>query len=485
MRRLLSKLRETVNFRDLRAPTLQYVVIDRSRLNQPVVGNRSASILYFGEHHHVHYILGSQLCVMDSFFGADTVNQVKIQQRPEALKLQSERQKLDEQLKSLEEQQMRAQVRAAERQRTGQASDEEDDSLRQLKEESRKVHELLQTKGDDDPFTPNLVSGGSADKYLVLEQFNVKQQHIINQYRLGHLSLDQLDSLYNSPETIKQAASLSSVPQKESPTPSLEAPYVKEGFSILTHYHLLLDLAKEMKVKVQAGFPPRGVASYMYKNGRESTVHLLADLFPHPPNHIKALQPLDNDYGHSMFIKGTQEHYEQFRNTMTGLVSGGDEEKIKRLFDAQVLKDSVMAAKIFSLVANSSSDDVNIMVIAGTGHLDYGFGVPERVRKLCQVYGIELNELSITTRSSQQEMETSQRQPADFLIQYEPEESYSRVSVDTSQFVSHFSVVLDRLGNPRTRTAPPRYCIQSNTAQVGGAPPNQQQLNDRLQSTQQ
>lgn len=45
---------------------------------------------------------------------------------------------------------------------------------------------------------------------------------------------------------------------------------------------------------------------------------------------------------------------------------GGDEEKIKRLFDAQVLKDSVMAAKIFSLVANSSSDDVNIMVIAGT-----------------------------------------------------------------------------------------------------------------------
>lgn len=127
-----------------------------------------------------------------------------------------------------------------------------------------------------------------------------------------------------------------------------------------------------------------GVASYMYKNGRESTVHLLADLFPHPPNHIKALQPLDNDYGHSMFIKGewlthsihllphsilypfsfyllihpftvifilhthtsmsidnpfpficsrssrvrsllidsgTQEHYEQFRNTMSGLVS--------------------------------------------------------------------------------------------------------------------------------------------------------------------
>lgn len=104
------------------------------------------------------------------------------------------------------------------------------------------------------------MSGGSADKYLVLEQFNVKQQHIINQYRLGHLSLDQLDSLYNSPETIKQAASLSSVPQKESPTPSLEAPYVKEGFSILTHYHLLLDLAKEMKVKVQAGFPPRGEA---------------------------------------------------------------------------------------------------------------------------------------------------------------------------------------------------------------------------------
>lgn len=56
-----------------------------------------------------------------------------------------------------------------------------------------------------------------------------------------------------------------------------------------------------------------------------------------------------------------------------------DEERIKILFQAQLLKDASLGAIVHDIVKANPEDKV--LVICGSGHSDYGFGGPERVPK--------------------------------------------------------------------------------------------------------
>ena len=56
-------------------------------------------------------------------------------------------------------------------------------------------------------------------------------------------------------------------------------------------------------------------------------------------------------------------------------------DRFKKIFSAQVLKDSVMASSIRKGVETSGLKD-KFLVIAGSGHLDFRFGVPERLDRL-------------------------------------------------------------------------------------------------------
>jgi len=48
---------------------------------------------------------------------------------------------------------------------------------------------------------------------------------------------------------------------------------------------------------------------------------------------------------------------------------------------AQMVRDAVMAQNIVDFLESSQGTDCIMAVIAGSGHLNYGFGIPDRVRK--------------------------------------------------------------------------------------------------------
>ncbi len=52
---------------------------------------------------------------------------------------------------------------------------------------------------------------------------------------------------------------------------------------------------------------------------------------------------------------------------------------------AQLLRDSVMAQTILRRMESIQGRDAVFVVVAGSGHLAYGFGIPERVRTKMQV----------------------------------------------------------------------------------------------------
>jgi len=307
-----------------------------------------------------------------------------------------------------------------EKARSGGDVTKEPPALEQLKAQSLKIQEVMKQKDGGAKPSDFTFAGKAAptDKHLFLETFNVKQQHILNQYGLGHLTLDQLDSLYNSAETLHDAASLSSVPQKEARTPSLKAPFVRENHDILTHYHLLLDLARDMNIKVQAGFPPKGLVELMMSHGTKHTSDMLEDVFPILPAQKNTEISLKNTLGHPLFIEGSEEHYDRYKKACMKMYN---EIRPRSQFDARVFEDSVMAAKIVQTVVNSPSDDVNLMVVAKNIHVDYGFGIPERVRKLCQIYDIELQDMIVTTRNFNRDID-ARDSPGEFVLYYEPEE---------------------------------------------------------------
>merc|ERR1712106_63119 len=83
-------------------------------------------------------------------------------------------------------------------------------------------------------------------------------------------------------------------------------------------------------------------------------------------------------------LAGSEDHY----NFFDSLISGRDlnsnqevSERFKKIFPAQVLKDSVMASSIRRGMERSGLGD-KFLVIAGSGHVDYRFGVPERLDRL-------------------------------------------------------------------------------------------------------
>jgi uncharacterized iron-regulated protein len=48
------------------------------------------------------------------------------------------------------------------------------------------------------------------------------------------------------------------------------------------------------------------------------------------------------------------------------------------MFPAQIIKDASMANKVNQLLKSADPLE-NFLVICGTGHMMYGFGVPERI----------------------------------------------------------------------------------------------------------
>ncbi|EDO35870.1 predicted protein [Nematostella vectensis] len=162
---------------------------------------------------------------------------------------------------------------------------------------------------------------------LILEMFNVQQQPLLDAYQEDQITLQDLENQYRG----------------------------TEGFQITGHYGFLLEAAKNLQVKIVAGFAPKSLCYLMIKEGKESMLEK-----------AKELVGFEEDF----YVDGSEEHYEYFQ----GLISGNQEtvtDRYRKIFPAQILKDSMFASTVLRTL--SISDQIKVLGICGSGHVDYKF----------------------------------------------------------------------------------------------------------------
>lgn len=185
----------------------------------------------------------------------------------------------------------------------------------------------------------------SPPRSLVLEMFNVLQQPM----------LDAFADSYELNETGEQ--------ERKAAEALLNAYGADGGETFdLSHYLPLLLLARSASMRIVGGFPPRAWARRLAKEG------LTGDL-------RSELEGVGFDRWDDLKTSSAHRAY------ITSLVRGEqpvlptDEAPTKGIASAQVLKDAVMAFSIDRALTNGG-----VMAICGSGHCEYGFGVPERVQ---------------------------------------------------------------------------------------------------------
>ena len=52
--------------------------------------------------------------------------------------------------------------------------------------------------------------------------------------------------------------------------------------------------------------------------------------------------------------------------------------------------------------------------MTGSGHIDFGYGIPERVEKMCKESNVPLNSVSVTAR--EKSLFNKEEKPADYVL---------------------------------------------------------------------
>jgi hypothetical protein len=167
---------------------------------------------------------------------------------------------------------------------------------------------------------------------------------------------------------LTQAQMLTDFSNQKLNIPALASAYAKsdENFDIDGHLAPLLLLAKEKGVPIIAGFPPRAWARDFLRDGEGVLSKLQAEFAFDRPEDTKPKN---------------LEHEAHFESMLSGsapreTVPEGEVRMGARILPAQLLKDAVMAWSIDRQLAEGKT----VVALAGLGHMEYEFGIPERVR---------------------------------------------------------------------------------------------------------
>ena len=171
-----------------------------------------------------------------------------------------------------------------------------------------------------------------------------------------------------------------------------------EGFEV-EKYSSILDFARDQseQVKLIASFVPRRLAKDVVKNGEEEA-----------HKHLSELDEKLGDYVRKHYKEGSEQHYNLFESLISGRGLQKDDkgetekpsDKFRKIFPAQVFKDSVMAAVVAKHLNDPQTEHDKFLVICGSGHLEYGFGIPERLESVvskgdtCSITARQLEETS-------------------------------------------------------------------------------------------
>lgn len=171
------------------------------------------------------------------------------------------------------------------------------------------------------------------------------------------------------------------------------------GFS-WEYYAPILRFAKTHELPVLAANTPTEVTRKVARSGLES-------LTPAERKYIPPLSEIRTD--NAEYRKRVQDAYEQHHHA-----GHGNSDGFERFFTAQVLWDETMADAIAQFI--QVNPNYQVVVLAGEGHIVYGYGIPSRVAR--RLNNNQLVQRSVLLSSSQENSSSTNKGIADFIWQH-------------------------------------------------------------------
>ncbi len=143
------------------------------------------------------------------------------------------------------------------------------------------------------------------------------------------------------------------------------------------YYAPILRFAKENKLPVIALNTPSEVTRKVATQGLES-------LTPEDKKHIPPISEIrtDNAEYRQLLLEVYQQHQKAAQGNSTAF---------ERFLQAQVLWDETMAESIAEFV--KANPDYQVVVLAGKGHIIYGYGIPSRVERRLGVGNVKVRSI--------------------------------------------------------------------------------------------
>ncbi|MEG4251151.1 ChaN family lipoprotein [Microcoleus sp. Pol10D4] len=162
-------------------------------------------------------------------------------------------------------------------------------------------------------------------------------------------------------------------------------------------YAPILRFAKENQLPVLALNTPSEVTRKVASQGLES-------LTAEEKKHIPPISEIrtDNAEYRQLLLEVFQQHQKAEQGNSTAF---------ERFLQAQVLWDETMAEKIAEFV--KANPDYQVVVLAGKGHIIYGYGIPSRVERRLGVGNVKAR--SVLLNSSDNPVLSADRPIADFV----------------------------------------------------------------------
>lgn len=171
----------------------------------------------------------------------------------------------------------------------------------------------------------------------------------------------------------------------------------REHWTNLEDYQHVLTLARDLGVPI---FGLNASDALVKKVAREG----IEGLTPSEESQIpQGIEPINPDYDRLLRLR--LKVHRAFQD-----------KSLDRIVLAQALRDETMARAIVRAMDSAEGKDRVLVVIAGSGHVNYGFGIPERVRKLSSVP----DRIVLPTESGELVLsEAEERQAAPITISHE------------------------------------------------------------------
>jgi uncharacterized iron-regulated protein len=208
---------------------------------------------------------------------------------------------------------------------------------------------------------------------IALEMFQRPFQGVLDQYLAGKITEEQL----------------------------IEQTEYKQRWRFPWEYYApIIRFAKENQLPLLALNTPTEVTRKVASQGLEN-------LTAEEKTHIPPLSQIrtDNAEYRQMLLEVYQQHQK---------AGQGNSKAFERFLQAQVLWDETMAEKIAEFV--TANPDYQVVVLAGKGHIVYGYGIPSRVERRLGVGKVKMR--SVLFSSPQNPLLFTDRRIADFVWQH-------------------------------------------------------------------